>query len=249
MSGLEEEGEMPRSKIANENSPTSGAPNGDRQELVDLVAYHLARLGPKQISVAAIKADVDEVIAEAKQRLSEAQQQLTDMFLEAKSDTRIERDTYERAIKAQRAGARKAAKDREVWDVVCEAAGIPFQLELLGDGGTPTLAKDELAWEAEGYLAGRRGDDATAPKGCTGDNLQAFMRGYHKGQEENGLRLGRAQKIIEARATPQTDAPVNLNEDDEDEDEKLDDAARKLKASGFMQRGADDAGAEAGAAA
>ena len=185
MSGCDQEARMAR-KTANENSPVASADS--RQERVDLIAYHLASLGPKLVSVAAVKAEVDEVISEAKGRLSEAQQQLTDMFHEAKADTRIERETFERALKTQKAGARKAANDREIWDMVCEAAGIPFQLELLGDDKTPTLSKDELAWEAEGYLAGRRAEDATAPKGCTGDSIQAFMRGYHKGQEENGLR-------------------------------------------------------------
>lgn len=161
------------------------------------------------------------------------------MFHEAKADTRIERDTFERALKTQKAGARKAAKDRAEWDMVCEAAGLPFQLELLGTDATPSLTKDELAWEAEGYLAGRRADDATAPEGCTGDNLQAFMRGYHKGQEENGLRLGRAQAIIDARATPQPTEAADLS--GEDEEERLDEAARKLKRSGFMDRSGDDA--------
>lgn len=223
-------------KSANENAP--GAPD-NRQERVDMIALHLARLGPKQLKVAAVKAEVDEVIAKAKERLSEEQQQLTDMFHEAKADTRIERDTYERALKTQKAGARKAAKDRAEWDMVCEAAGLPFQLELLGDEATPSLTKDVLAWEAEGYLAGRRAEDATAPDGCTGDNLQAFMRGYHKGQEENGLALGRAQKIIEARATPNTAEPIDLNS--EEGREAIDDAADKLRRSPFMNRGGDEA--------
>lgn len=59
---------------------------------------------------------------------------------------------------------------------------------------------DEIEAEANGYRAGRRGDDPTPPETTHPMFLVAFERGYRKGVEENGALLAKAGKILEARS-------------------------------------------------
>jgi hypothetical protein len=230
---------MPRSKTANDDRPAT-IPN--KQERADLLSHHMVLLRAQEVRLASKKAELDELRAE----YSEEQQTLTDLFLQAKSDTRIERQMLERALKVEKSGVRAAHKEAADWNFVCEALGYPYQPDMFGTDATPEPAKDLLFWEAEGYLNGRRAGDPAAPKGCTGEALQAFLKGRDKGQAENGLALGRAKNVIEARATPSVEPPVDLNS--EEGQEAIDDAAKKLKKSDFMKTGGDDAGAQASAA-
>lgn len=102
---------------------------------------------------------------------------------------------------------------------------------------------DEIAAEAEGYRAGRRADDPTPPSHIAGIMQPAWMRGWHKGQEENGLRLARAAEVLRAREAPAPTVGEQAAADFADDNPEVDveAAARKLKNDpAFMDRSAPD---------
>lgn len=94
--------------------------------------------------------------------------------------------------------------------------GLPVhgeQLSLsLGDANTPQEAKDEMMWEAEGFLLGRAGKINIIPEGCPARFHQTVMRAAAKGQE---LTMAEVKAGMEARARrdqPNADAePKNLD--------------------------------------
>lgn len=102
---------------------------------------------------------------------------------------------------------------------------------------------EELAAEADGYRAGKRADDPTPPSHVAPIMHQAWMKGWHKGQEENAMQLGRAQEILAARVPAQGMEPVDPVEADLDEDEEADELeqARKLAESGWTKPSAEEA--------
>jgi hypothetical protein len=68
--------------------------------------------------------------------------------------------------------------------------------------------------EANGYRAGRRGDDPVPPKTTHPMFHSAWTRGYHKGVEENGKLLAKAGEILSARAARKPE----LHADDDGEE-------------------------------
>lgn len=74
------------------------------------------------------------------------------------------------------------------------------QLDLISDVLADTI-DDAIAAEANGYCAGRRADDPLPPKEIHGTLQQDWLRGYHKGQEVNGMALAKAAEIL-ARPKP-----------------------------------------------
>lgn len=78
---------------------------------------------------------------------------------------------------------------------------------------------DALAAEANGYRAGRRADDPFPPDTLSTMFHTDWMRGYHAGQEYNGLQLVKAEEIL-ARPKPGT---LTAGEDPDEEDEDDDD--------------------------
>lgn len=108
---------------------------------------------------------------------------------------------------------------------------------------------DEIEAEANGYRAGRRGDDPT-PKNVAPIMLQAWMRGFQKGQDENGERFIRAQEIIAARAVKK---PVLVAEPESqaheiDPETQIKEDADRLANSGWMEPTAGEAQFEDAAA-
>jgi len=93
--------------------------------------------------------------------------------------------------------------------------GLPVhgqQQSLFGGDETPAEAKDELAWEAEGYLFGRRGAERTAPDGTPPRFVPAFLKGWDRGQAETQQLMVAAMDAIKRRATPDAGAKtVDLN--------------------------------------
>jgi hypothetical protein len=100
---------------------------------------------------------------------------------------------------------------------------------------------EAIAAEAAGYRAGRRADDPTPPKEVSPVLHQDWMRGYHAGQEFNGLQLTKAAEILARPKPGQMAAGENPDETEEDEDADLDAEARALKASGWAGPTADEA--------
>ena len=62
-------------------------------------------------------------------------------------------------------------------------AGAPATDDL------PLEVRDEQDWEAEGYRAGIRADEPKPPKECPPRFHQAWMKGWHAGQEQNTKAL------------------------------------------------------------
>lgn len=93
--------------------------------------------------------------------------------------------------------------------------GLPVwgeQQSLFGGPETPEEAKDELFWEAEGFLIGRRGDARKAPDGCPPRFVQAVMRGWDQGQAATQLLVAEAMTAMKRRSTPDAAAaPKDLN--------------------------------------
>lgn len=112
------------------------------------------------------------------------------------------------------------------------ALGLPVfgvQQDLFGGAGEslPQESKDEIAWEADGYLSGRRVDARKAPEGCPPRMDQFWLKGYDRGQEETAKLFARAGEIAKPAAEPEQPA--------EEPEFDADAQARKLKRSGFLE--------------
>lgn len=115
------------------------------------------------------------------------------------------------------------------------ALGLPVfgkQQDLFdGAGATmPQEAKDEIAWEADGYLFGRRCDERKAPEGCPPRMDQAWLKGYDRGQDETAKLFARAEEIAKPAA------PAEPEEPEVDEEAEIRRQAKALKDSGFTDK-------------
>ncbi len=234
---------MSRSKPANDAGPKAEAKRDDR---ADLLVHHLTRIRLERVDLD----NLQTAAKEAKAKVTDKQATITDMFHEAKADTRLDREDIEWALNAMTGGGRRLIKHQRDRAFICEVLGYPYQPDMLPDEDkTPAEARDEIDWNTDGFLAGRRAGEPTPPKDCPERFCQAWMDGYHTGQAKNGEALTRAKVVIEARNKP----IVDPSEDEEhDEEEELDEAAKRLKSSDFMKTGTaggDDSAAETGAAA
>lgn len=207
-----------------------------KEEHRQLLTHHMSKLRSKRAEVEELKAP-----------LKEAQEEFTALVNEAKADlgkgyTRkymmsLLEDSTSRLRNLLEEENRRA-QDRE-------ALGLPVfgvQPDLFGDGAgaMPDEARDEVHYEAEGYMRGRAGLLEVIPDGTPPRFHQSVQRGYEKGQQATQEDFLAGQELRQKRATPDAEAePVNLNADQPDEQEIIDDKIRKLKRSGFMNTGAD----------
>jgi hypothetical protein len=110
---------------------------------------------------------------------------------------------------------------------------------------------EALAAEGDGYRAGRRADDPTPPSTLNTIFHQDWMRGYHAGQEFNGLQLQKAAEIL---ARPKQGELAAAPEDEEGEEDPADPEvirkkANALKDSGWTEPGEGEADFDQQAAA
>lgn len=125
-----------------------------------------------------------------------------------------------------------------------ELAGLPMggQLDMFA---TDTVGDREAA-RADGYRAGLRADDMVVP-----DNIATMFHGdwqdaWRDGQAENLRKFAIANGVDEARkAKAVTLDPVEEDIGDVDPEDALDDAARKLKRTGWAEPQAAEAEFEA----
>lgn len=128
-----------------------------------------------------------------------------------------------------------------------EALRFPIgtQLEFFGTDATPDAVREQLKWKQIGVKDGiaGRGWANEAPKGCPPDCVQAYGEGHEEGQQIT-LRAFAEKKKVPPPAPPEPEAKktgVELDGLEDDEvDEALDDAARKLKRDGWTQPTADE---------
>lgn len=137
-----------------------------------------------------------------------------------------------------------------------------YTLAGLREGETGSLDFDTvdeaIAAEEDGYRAGRRADDPVPPERIAAVLHPDWLRGWHRGQEDNGKDFIRANELIEARKQQGVELEAEAETqgeagDEEHPDDVIEDAADALKAAGWTKpteeersfAGADDQGDDA----
>jgi hypothetical protein len=175
------------------------------EEHRQLLTHHMSKLRAK-------RAEIEELRAP----LKDAQEEFTALVNEAKADlgkgytrkyiTTLLEDATTRLRNLLEEEERRA-RDRE-------ALGLPVfgvQADLFATAAstsTPDEAKDEVFYEAEGYMRGRNGLLQVIPDGTPPRFHQAVQRGFEKGQETTqedflaGAKLRQAQTEPDPQAAP-----------------------------------------------
>lgn len=173
------------------------------QDHADLLTYHLSLIRQADAAVETAKGPV----ADAKAVLSDKQEDLTKAFNAAKADLGrgYSREYLGGLLKdgRQKITAQVDFEKMRARDKV--ALGQPVfgqQAELFAGEETPVEAKDEMAWEAEGYIRGLRGALDEIQDGDPPRFHQAVMRGYEQGQRATQERVQRAMEAKKAAETP-----------------------------------------------
>jgi len=197
-----------------------------KEDHAALLNHHIGRLRAQQSKVELARAPFDA-----------ERQALTDLINAAKSDLGkgYTRKRLSALLEDFGARVRNLMQEEEQRAQDRIALGLPvygLQADLFGSTA-PQEQRDEFTFEADGYGAGRRGDEPTPPADVPERFVQLWMKGYHKGQEENGLQLGRVDAII-ARQAPTKAEPAAP----EDAEAAADKTVRKLRKSGFMDTSA-----------
>jgi hypothetical protein len=204
------------------------------QDHADLLTYHVTVIRQEMAKVEKAKGPLDEVKAE----VSDAQEVLTKAFNTAKGD--LGRGYSRKYLEGLIADGR--LRTTELADLEVQRArdkGVlnqpvyGMQPELFPGPETPAATKDDMAWEAEGYARGLRGDLKELQDGDPPAMHQALMRGFREGQRVTGERFVRAQALRKAAETPDAGAKiVNLNKTEPTEKQK----AAAIKASEKLAR-------------
>jgi hypothetical protein len=183
------------------------------QDHADLLTYHMAVIRAAEAAVETAKGPVTE----AKAELSDKQETLTKAFNAAKADLGrgysreylggLAKDGRQK-ITALVDFEKQRARDK----LSLNQPVFGQQPELFPGAETPAEAKDEMAYEAEGYLRGLRGAIDEIQDGDPPRFHQALMRGFDAGQKEAQARYLRAQELKAAAETPNAaEAPKDLN--------------------------------------
>ena len=159
-----------------------------REERADLLNFHLRKLKEEHNKVEL-----------ARVPLANAQAAMTAQFNQAKADLgkRYTRKHMAGLLADYLARAKDQAETERQRFEDREDLGLPTyagQPDLF-DGKLPAEARDERLFRADGYMTGRRGDEGKPPEDVPERFVQAWMAGYHEGQAEIGMRLGRAETI------------------------------------------------------
>lgn len=182
------------------------------EEHRQLLTHHMSKLRAK-------RGEIEELRAP----LKDAQEEFTALVNEAKADlgkgytrkyiTQLLEDATSRLRNLLEEEERRA-RDRE-------ALGLPVfgvQADLFGEAAAkmPVEARDEITWEAEGYMRGRNGLLQEVPDGTPPRFTQAVMRGYERGQKATQEDFAAGAELRKRQAEPDAEqAPVNLNAEPE----------------------------------
>lgn len=203
--------------------------NSSAEPLTDDEIAALQHYYAHKIRVQQRKAD------EAKAAYDLERTEVNSLFALVKGELKYSRKEFEEVLAAQ---DKTEAEFR--WDEAKRARrfslhGLPVgaQLEMFS-GDTVDEAREA---EANGYRAGRRADDPVAPSSIASMFTTDWMRGWTKGQDENLAQFAKANEIIAARKAASVALdPVEEDVGEEiDPEDALDDAARKLKRSGWAE--------------
>lgn len=216
------------------------------EEHAALLSYHISQLRAQRASVETTKGPVEE----AKAALAEQQDELSTRFDQAQIDLgrRYTRKYLESLITDGDAKIRDLVeheKMRAQDKVILSQPVFGVQPELFPGEETPTAARDEMAWEAEGYQRGLRGDLEELQQGDPPTFQQAIMRGYEQGQKVTRERVAQAMELKKREGEPeagQQAVDLNAGQDGALDPDTIEDEAEKLKRSGFMKTEGADGG-------
>lgn len=183
------------------------------------------------------------LVDRAKANAKAASDELTRIFRQAKADADLTRKELSGYLEDGELGTKTltAAEERRLRHKQWLGQPVGFQPDLFEDK-RPQEVRDEAWARGVGYATGLRGDPCELPEGMEARFAQPFSEGWGKGQEELAWALSAVGKIVDRK--PDADArPVNLDPEPEEgegalDPETIDDKARELKRSGFMDRGA-----------
>jgi hypothetical protein len=203
--GSSTEGAAPEAS-AKKTKPT---PEQHRQLLV----HHMTKLRAKRSQIEELRAP-----------LKDAQEEFTALVNEAKADlgkgytrkylTTLLEDSTTRLRNLLEEEERRA-RDRE-------ALGLPVfgvQADLFDSEATakmPAEARDEIAWEAEGYLRGRNGFLEAIPEGAPPRFHPTVLKGFERGQKAAQEDYLAGQELKNRQAQPDATAETkDLNAEPE----------------------------------
>lgn len=208
------------------------------EEVADLEAYFVVKIRQAQ-------AVADEKKAAHKSALSD----VNALFSKVKGDLKVPRKDFEDLLAKL---AMDPVEFRAWWEKTLARygrQGLPVgeqQQLALGD-----TVDDKAAAHAHGLAQGRAGVDPVPPKTLSAILHQDWMAGWHEGQKELYLRLGRADGIFAKLAQ----ANGEMTEDDDEAEVEEDDGdpevirrkAKKLQAEGWDKPTDDEANFETAA--
>lgn len=173
------------------------------QDHADLLSYHMTEIRLKEAAVEVAKGPVTE----AKAVLSDKQEELTQAFNAAKADLgrHYSREYLGLLLKDGRQKITTLVEIEKIRARDKIALNQPVfgqQAELFPGAETPSLTRDEMAWEAEGYQRGLRGDLEELQSGDPPEFHQAVMRGYEEGQKVQRERYQRAMELRQRESAP-----------------------------------------------
>lgn len=174
------------------------------QDHADLLTYHMQCVRLAEAEVETARGPVQQ----AKAALSDKQEKLTQAFNAAKADLGrgYTREYLGGLLKDGRAKIRDLVSVEQMRardKLVLNQPVYGQQPELFPGAETPTAARDEMAWEAEGYQRGLRGDLNELQEGDPPAFHQAVLRGYEQGQKVTGQRVARAMELKAREGNPE----------------------------------------------
>lgn len=209
----------------------------------DLLTFHVTEIRRRQAQVEKAKGPLEE----AKAALKEQRDELSTCFDLAQADLgRAYTRKYLEGLIADGNGKTRTLVEIETMrardKVILGQPVYGQQAELFPGEGTPTLTRDEMAWEAEGYARGLRGDLEELQSSDPPEFHQVIMRGYADGQKKTAERVQRGMELRAKIGQPDAEQEaVDLNSEPEDEEEVIDEKVRRLKRSDFMKTGGEPA--------
>jgi len=213
---------MARKPTAGDHGHNSGEPLTD-DEIAALQHYYADKIRRQ-----------DRKAAEAKAAYDLERTEVNSLFALVKGDLKYSRKEFEEVLAAQDKSEAEFRHDEAKRARRFSLHGLPVgaQLEMFS-GDTVDDAREA---EANGYRAGRRADDPIPPSTLSTMFHQDWMRGWERGQAENLAQFAKAHEIIEARKAKSVALdPVEEDMGDVDPEDALDDAARKLKRTGWAE--------------
>jgi hypothetical protein len=201
-------------------------------------------------------------VQELRTPLKTAQEEFTALINDAKSDLGkgYTRKHLMTLLEDASSRLRDLLREEEQRAFDREALGLPvfgLQADLFDNEKTakmPAEARDELHYEAEGFIRGRNGALDAIPEGTPPRFHQAVLRGFEKGQELTRADVLAAMEARKREQTPDAGAeakPLNtLPEPGTPEHEAVLEASEKLARESLEQMGAGgDGDGEGGAEA